>query len=202
MRTLSTDQTAQLIRIVTGEAASADVVAALHRRTGGDTRLVLADLLAALSNPGHARPDPGSEAPLPASVGVLRHQGDYWTATYAGRTAHVRDVRGFHYVAELLRAPGVARHARELVRGHGPRYASAERARQRVTKALNLLLHRLDACHPALAAHLRSSVRRGYLCRYTPDPARAVSWQIVTRASDPGHGDTAGSRGMPDPLER
>jgi non-specific serine/threonine protein kinase len=42
-------------------------------------------------------------------------EGDVWTITYDGRTVRFRDMRGLHYLAQLLRAPGRQFHASELV---------------------------------------------------------------------------------------
>jgi AAA ATPase domain len=47
---------------------------------------------------------------------VFRREGDYWTVAYAGQTAHLRDMKGLHYLACLLRRPGREVHVLELVR--------------------------------------------------------------------------------------
>jgi hypothetical protein len=51
-----------------------------------------------------------------------------------------------------------------------------ERARLAVTKALKAALDRVRAAHPALAAHLDASVKRGYVCVYRPDPRCPIQW--------------------------
>jgi hypothetical protein len=63
--------------------------------------------------------DPGRDVDVvgpPAPGAVFRREGDYWTVAYAGQTAHLRDVRGLHYLARLLRRPGREVHVLELVR--------------------------------------------------------------------------------------
>jgi tetratricopeptide (TPR) repeat protein len=57
---------------------------------------------------------------LGAPAGVSRtaslsRDGKWWTATSAGTTARVADSKGLRYLAELVRAPGIERHALDLV---------------------------------------------------------------------------------------
>lgn len=60
---------------------------------------------------------------LPARPSVFRREGEVWTMSFAGRSARLRDSRGFAYIALLLRHPGVGVHVSELLRLAG---ASAE----------------------------------------------------------------------------
>jgi hypothetical protein len=55
--------------------------------------------------------------------------------------------------------------------------SSAERARQRVKKAIAASLARIDEQHPALGKHLAATVRTGFTCRYEPDPRGATVWR-------------------------
>jgi tetratricopeptide (TPR) repeat protein len=50
-----------------------------------------------------------------APVGSFRNDGDYWTVEFAGGTAVVKDLRGMHYLARLLAAPGREVHVLDLV---------------------------------------------------------------------------------------
>ncbi|WP_048876746.1 hypothetical protein, partial [Saccharomonospora saliphila] len=52
----------------------------------------------------------------------------------------------------------------------------AERARKAVTARIRDTLRKLDARHPALAAHLRERISTGAHCRY--DPADGISWRL------------------------
>ena len=60
-------------------------------------------------------------------------------------------------------------------RGFG---SAAERARQRVKKAIASALARIDAAHPPLGRHLAGTVRTGYGCRYEPDSRAPITWQL------------------------
>jgi hypothetical protein len=77
--------------------------------------------------------------------------------------------------------------------GRRRRFGSAgERARVAVQKAIAAALTRIGHHDPALARLLRDSVRTGATCRYEPDPARPVGWQLEPAArpaaADPERG--------------
>jgi tetratricopeptide (TPR) repeat protein len=48
---------------------------------------------------------------------AFRREGDVWLISFAGRTARVRDAKGMHHVARLLREPGREVHALDLAGG-------------------------------------------------------------------------------------
>jgi tetratricopeptide (TPR) repeat protein len=50
-----------------------------------------------------------------ATDSVFRREGDYWTIGFAGETCRLRDIKGLHYLASMLRRPGQEFHALELV---------------------------------------------------------------------------------------
>ncbi len=52
----------------------------------------------------------------------------------------------------------------------------AERARSAVTWRIRSAVSKVEAAHPALGAHLRSSVRTGTFCSYRPE--RPVEWLL------------------------
>ena len=99
----------------------------------------------------------------------------------------VRDIRGYHYLATLLRQPGERIHVCDVllrVRGHaGPHGEGssegvvAERARLTVAKGIRITLDRIRTAHPLLGRHLTSTVRCGYFCIYTPDPRFPIRWR-------------------------
>jgi hypothetical protein len=63
--------------------------------------------------------------------------------------------------------------------GRARRFSSdGERARVAVRKAIAAALDRIAGHDPALARLLRDTVHTGARCRYDPDPARPVSWQL------------------------
>lgn len=49
----------------------------------------------------------------------LHHEGEFWTVSFDGTTFRLRDTKGLHYIADLLREPGRERHALDLVAVHG-----------------------------------------------------------------------------------
>jgi hypothetical protein len=49
--------------------------------------------------------------------GVFRHEGEYWTIAYEGAVCRLRDAKGLHYLAQLLRDPGREFHVLDLVLG-------------------------------------------------------------------------------------
>ena len=114
---------------------------------------------------------------------VFRWEGDYWTIVFERETIRLRDSKGLRYLAALLQRPGERVHALDLQAaagrtGRGARPArSAEQARIGVTKAIKGALERIAIAHPGLGRHLDATVRRGYLCRYFPDPRRPITWE-------------------------
>lgn len=73
--------------------------------------------------------------------------------------------------AELAAATGLG--GRDRTGG-----SNAERARISVTRAIKAALDRIEAESPALGAHLRTTVRTGTFCSYTPDPRAPVTWVV------------------------
>jgi len=69
-------------------------------------------------------PAPRAAAAPPAGA-LLRREGDIWSFDYGGRTTRVKDAKGLHHIAALLRAPGVEIHALELVAGEGTTASAA-----------------------------------------------------------------------------
>lgn len=120
MRRLSASGIEQLIGLVAGEGPPPGAATALHRRTGGDPSQVLIHLLGGLCAGRSLQEglagvaDDGSTVPAPAP-GTFRHEGDFWTLAYAGRSVLVRGARGLHYLVPLLRAPGCPIHVRDLI---------------------------------------------------------------------------------------
>jgi tetratricopeptide (TPR) repeat protein len=87
-----------------------------------------------------------------------------------GEAARLEDERE-RLVHELSRAAGF---------GSGERRAgsTAERARLNVTRAIKSAERAIDALCPALAAHLRATIRTGTFCAYRPDPRTPVAWSF------------------------
>ena len=86
------------------------------------------------------------------------------------RAASIKEEIDF-LVTELARAVGLG--------GRDRRAAShAERARLNVTRAIKAALANVERHHPTLGQHLRSTIRTGFYCSYTPDPRVPTDWQL------------------------
>lgn len=81
-------------------------------------------LCAEASTPsGHCSPSGRAAAAAPRSTGpkettgeyVLQARGQYWTIAYRSPAFHLRDMRGLHYVAFLVRRPNHSFHVMDLV---------------------------------------------------------------------------------------
>ena len=46
---------------------------------------------------------------------LFRREGDFWSVEFEGRTVRIRDLKGMHYLAQLLAAPGREFHVLDLV---------------------------------------------------------------------------------------
>jgi tetratricopeptide (TPR) repeat protein len=86
------------------------------------------------------------------------------------RAARAREEIEF-IASELARAVGLG--------GRDRRAAShAERARLNVTRAIKTALDNIARNHPPLGGHLRSTIRTGRYCSYTPDPRAPITWEF------------------------
>jgi hypothetical protein len=90
-----------------------------------------------------------------ASAQIFRREGDLWTIASRGKQIHLRDMRGLHYLATLLREPGREFAALDLVSsasGSAPVESSRPEAEARVVR-------RLGDAGPVLDAQARSEYR-------------------------------------------
>jgi hypothetical protein len=122
-------------------------------------------------------------------TGLFRRQGDYWTIVYEGQVVHLKDAKGLHYLAHLLRNPGrefaVAELMAAVARAAGSESdsqrvdadgsAAAERARKAVTNRIRQAVVRIGTVHEPLGRHLRNAVHTGSRCSYTPE--RPPRWE-------------------------
>ncbi len=51
----------------------------------------------------------------PELTGIFRKQGEYWTLSWAGSESRLKERKGFHYIAWLLRHPGQELAAQDLI---------------------------------------------------------------------------------------
>jgi len=56
-----------------------------------------------------------SDLDLAPERNVFRKEGEYWTITFGGNLARLRDTKGLHYIAYLLRHPGQEFHVCHLL---------------------------------------------------------------------------------------
>jgi tetratricopeptide (TPR) repeat protein len=131
-------------------------------------------------HPGQARPLPARAADGATSWSVCRREGEYWSIAFAGQGFRLKDVRGLHYLAYLLRNPGREFHVLDLaaagheVRAGGPRTSPA----------------RDDGLHPARLSDvgpvLDERAKTAYRARLRgleEDLAEATSWADPVRAA-------------------
>jgi tetratricopeptide (TPR) repeat protein len=58
---------------------------------------------------------PLAQAPVSPGSNRFSHEGDSWAIVYHGRSCRLRDSKGLHYLASLLREPGREFHVLDLV---------------------------------------------------------------------------------------
>lgn len=87
------------------ERALAELIAGLHLLRDAVPPAAPARGGSAAREPPPERPVPPGPAPARPSRYVFRREGDYWTLSSGGRLARLRSLRGFEYIAELLRHP-------------------------------------------------------------------------------------------------
>jgi hypothetical protein len=114
---------------------------------------------------------------------TVRREGDYWTIIYEKKVLRMKDSNGVRHLAYLLLHPHESIGAVEIERNtgriaeRGSDPVSRERARVNVTRSLSIVLQRITEHHPALGRHLKSTVRTGMFCTYTPDPRVRTVWE-------------------------
>jgi hypothetical protein len=79
--------------------------------------------------------------------------------------------------AEITRAVGLGGRMRKAA-------SAVERARVNVTLAIKTALKRITSHHPALGHYLTRTIKTGYACVYTPDPALGTNWEFSTETQN------------------
>ncbi len=100
-----------------------------------------------------------------AEAAALVREGEYWTLVFGGRVSRVRDTKGLRYLAELLRNPGVERHALDLVdrveglnaNGRVDRRRLGDAGEMADSRARSIYRHRIEA----LRADIDEALDRG-----------------------------------------
>jgi tetratricopeptide (TPR) repeat protein len=108
--------------VAAGERARAaekfDAAIEVYRRIGAPERWIervtsmRERVVAATGSEGSA---PVAEIGRSPSSATLRCNGDYWVISDSSTTAHLQDMKGLHYIGQLLRHPGEELHVLDLV---------------------------------------------------------------------------------------
>lgn len=116
------------------EAALARMgLAHAYRAEGNEERAILEfqsawsafERIGATRDAADAERECGSAAASPAAPAavvaenVFRREGDYWHVAFGGHAVRLRDLKGLHYLARLLAAPGRELHVIDLATGAG-----------------------------------------------------------------------------------
>lgn len=160
------------------DARGMHLLVTLLRQPGQEIHAI--ELTRGMPDAGAAVADRGDAGPL--LDGAAR-------SAYKERLDHLRDelaeAEEFNDTHRATRArEEIDFIADEIARGVGlggrdRRAASAaERARVNATRAIGAVVRKIAASSPSLSAHLRATLRMGYVCVYAPDPAKPVRWEL------------------------
>jgi hypothetical protein len=122
-----------------------------------------------VTDPDH--PAPSRPRRRHVTSAALYQEGEYWTVSYGGLLCRLRDAKGLHYLAHLLRHPDRKFTSAELLRivrpstpgqrGAEPEKTDTERARVLVTKQLHGMVNKVrrHRVGPAPSACYNAGVR-------------------------------------------
>jgi hypothetical protein len=111
---------------------------------------------------------------------VCRREGEYWSIAFAGEAFRLKDVKGLHYLAQLLRNPGREFHVLDLAaagQGAGTRARPITLARED-----DLRQARLSGTGPILDQQAKTAYR-ARVRELEEDLAEATSWADPVRAA-------------------
>lgn len=112
-----------------GWSSSTADLRVLHLLTRTLTELVVGTLARREAGPQRCACPTATIATAPDLTGdIFRREGEYWTLAWRGGICRLRDVRGLHYIAQLLRDPGRTFHALDLVNADSARVLPARRS--------------------------------------------------------------------------
>jgi len=132
------------------------------------------------SHPAEAQPSGAKAADGTVSWPVFRREGEYWSIAFAGQGFRLKDVKGLHYLAHLLRHPGREFHVLDLAAaGQG-----SPAGGPRITPARDDGLHqaRPSDLGPILDEQAKTAYR-ARLRELEEDLAEATSWADPARAA-------------------
>ncbi len=132
------------------------------------------------SYPGRAPRPAAPTAEGAASWPVFRREGEYWSIAFAGEAFRLKDVKGLHYLAHLLRHPGREFHVLDLAAAG--QAASAGGARPSPAREDGLHQARLSGTGPILDERAKAAYR-ARLRELEEELAEATSWADPVRAA-------------------
>ncbi len=132
------------------------------------------------SYPGRAPRPAAPTAEGAASWPVFRREGEYWSIAFAGEAFRVKDVKGLHYLAQLLRHPGREFHVLDLAAAG--QAAGAGGARPSPAREDGLHQGRLSGTGPILDERAKAAYR-ARLRELEEELAEATSWADPVRAA-------------------
>jgi hypothetical protein len=131
-------------------------------------------------HPGQAPPRAAGAADGVASWSVCRREDEYWLIAFAGQAFRLKDVRGLHYLAYLLRNPGREFHVLDLAAAG--QQARAGGPRTSLARDDGLRPARLSDIGPVLDERAKAAYR-ARLRELEEDLAEATSWADPVRAA-------------------
>lgn len=140
------------------------------------------DVLARAGGDGLPAQDGPAAAKVPDAMpwSVCRREGEYWSIAFARDTFRLKDVKGLHYLAHLLRHPGREFHVLDLVSaGYEP---TAAGLRTGLTREDDLHQGRLSDTGPVLDEQAKNAYR-ARLQDLEEELAEATSWADPVRAA-------------------
>ena len=168
------EQAIELLQAALGTARRLEMTA-FAQRAGDDLARAGPD-----GPPGQAPPGAAGAADGIASWSVCRREGEYWSIAFAGQGFRLKDVKGLHYLAYLLRDPGREFHVLDLaaagqgVPAGGPRTSPA--------RDEDLRPARLSGTGPVLDEQAKTAYRER-LRELEEELAEATSWADPVRAA-------------------
>jgi hypothetical protein len=168
------EQALELLEAALGAAMRLGMTAFAKRagealtRVGGDDHPAWAPLRAAPAGEGAS------------SWSVCRREGEYWSIAFAGEAFRLKDVKGLHYLAHLLRHPGREFHVLDLAAAGQP--ARADGPPMSPARQDNLHRARFSDTGSALDEQAKMAYR-ARLRELEDDLAEATSWADPVRAA-------------------
>jgi len=129
---------------------------------------------------GQAPPRAAGAADGTASWSVCRREGEYWSIAFAGQAFRLKDVKGLHYLAHLLRNPGREYHVLDLAAAG--QQAPAGGPRTSPARDDDLRAARPSDTGPILDEQAKTAYR-ARLRELEEDLAEATSWADPVRAA-------------------